>query len=135
MRDVIDESSMGTKLSELKDRLVALGGEFVILPMLEEDIDKILDRGEAFYPPILMRPRVSGQCHMNSAIMWAHENGPRKRLRVATGYALSDDTIWRQHSWIVDGQGRVRETTLPREIYYGFVMTERESWDFYDWNA
>lgn len=39
--------------------------------------------------------------------------------------ALSDDGMWRQHSWLVWHKARsnqIVETTVKRIVYYGFVM-------------
>ena len=47
-----------------------------------------------------------------------------------TGYALSDDGLWRQHSWLIAKPGRrwtVIETTCRRLLYYGVVLTEEEA--------
>ena len=44
---------------------------------------------------------------------------------IGTGYALSDDDLWRQHSWGVAVDGVVVETTVEREIYVGIVLSAR----------
>ncbi len=43
-----------------------------------------------------------------------------------TGYALSRDGVWRQHSWCYTDNGVVVETTEKRVQYFGYVMTEDE---------
>jgi hypothetical protein len=43
---------------------------------------------------------------------------------VHTGYALSDDRLWRYHSWGVDAHGRIVETTVERIAYFGMDETE-----------
>lgn len=35
------------------------------------------------------------------------------------GYALSDDGMWREHSWCVQRDGRIVETTVGRVAYFG----------------
>jgi len=35
------------------------------------------------------------------------------------GYALSDDGIWREHSWCMQRDGRIIETTVARVAYFG----------------
>jgi len=47
-----------------------------------------------------------------------------------TGWALSNDGIWRQHTWLLKGKAIV-ETTSPREKYYGFVLTDEEANQFW----
>jgi hypothetical protein len=67
-------------------------------------------------------------CHVNAARLWrsARCDG------IGTGYALSEDGLWREHSWGASN-GRVVETTTPRILYFGVLMSdERAAW-FADW--
>lgn len=58
-------------------------------------------------------------CHENVAKM--HRRNPQ-RFAICTGYALSNDSIWRPHSWVLDKKNRrIIETTEKRVTYYGFV--------------
>ena len=41
---------------------------------------------------------------------------------IATGYALSGDNLWRQHSWGIDPDGVLAETTDERHAYVGIVL-------------
>ena len=50
--------------------------------------------------------------------------------RLVTGYALSDDGLWRQHSWVMDDQV-IYETTVKRTQYYGFVLDPAEAVRFW----
>ena len=56
-----------------------------------------------------------------------------------TGYALSADGIWRQHSWLVafdnEDYPYIVETTEERISYYGFAMTYEECEIFLYWNS
>ena len=72
----------------------------------------------------------SSQCHANAAQLWLD----KRVCAIATGYAMSDDGLWRQHSWGLDEGGRVVETTEERIAYFGFEMNEDESRDFVDLN-
>jgi hypothetical protein len=47
-----------------------------------------------------------------------------ERFQIVTGYALSDDGLWRRHTWALEGE-RVIETTEPRVLYFG-VRLEKE---------
>jgi hypothetical protein len=54
-----------------------------------------------------------------------------KRLAaIVTGWALSEDGIWRQHSWGIDWKGRLVETTLPRTRYFGVYMVRETANEF-----
>jgi hypothetical protein len=66
------------------------------------------------------------ECHSNSARMW--ESG--RAAALATGYALSEDGLWRQHTWALTESGTPIETTAPRRAYTGYVLTPDEAAEF-----
>lgn len=107
----------------LRDRLLSIGGEAVCFAYLEPDIDNILEYGQLWggENAMIKRGRVCG-CHGNAANLWYYN---MHTTRICTGYALSKDGMWRQHSWLVwikkDGN-TIIETTESRIAYYGFVM-------------
>jgi hypothetical protein len=88
-----------------------------------------------------MLPGRPNKCHHNSADCW---QANKKNTRIATGYALSADGIWRQHSWCmlaIHGDlpdlslkkktgWRPVETTVKRELYFGYILTEQECEEF-----
>ena len=54
-------------------------------------------------------------CHNNAAVV-ATERG----WELWTGMALSDDGVWRVHSWVrIPSTGTIGETTMSRVVYYG----------------
>lgn len=119
---------------KLEASLLAVGGKRCLIPEIEEDLDALLSRGEAVDTAglyrMLGRP---SQCHENSARCW---DANRDHATLMTGYALSDDGVWRPHSWVLDGKGVIVETTEPqRQCYFGFKMTEVEADQFYFDNA
>lgn len=124
------------KLKNLKTTLLAIGGDFICMTM-EEDLEKIISRGEVFKGrgSIMMKGRPS-QCHSNSAELWDVNQG---KLELVTGYALSIDEdelgVWRPHTWLVSIEsGKVIETTVKRKTYFGFRMNKEESEKFVDDN-
>lgn len=130
-----DMGSSRSQHEELVRRLLLLGGDQVCL-CFEEDIQNILSRAEACKGSKSRKKKgLPCRCHQNAAWMW--KDHP-KTCRVATGWALSRDGIWRQHSWIVeplvnwDLSGyQIIETTERRMVYYGFMLTEEECQKFY----
>ena len=54
-------------------------------------------------------------------------------VAVGTGYALSRDLLWREHSWAWDRDGRLIETTETRTRYFGIRMDGPEAEWFADW--
>jgi hypothetical protein len=97
-----------------------------LLFLPDSQIGELLDRGR-YFPgarALMCRGEPSG-CHANAAMMFVKSRG---EARMACGYALSDDGLWRQHSWGIDSEdGRILETTDQRVRYYGYVMDDRES--------
>jgi hypothetical protein len=118
----IDQAS-----NELKARLLVLGGRDVVQAANEFDAPAILSRGRVFPGEGAKRRRGRrSQCHRNSADLWFRSGG---RTRIVTGYALSDDGLWRQHSWGCEN-GRVAETTEPRVLYFGYELGHWEAFRF-----
>ena len=116
-------------LRQLERKLLSLGGMQVAIQP-DEDAESILGLGRTFpaRTAVQMEGKMS-RCHGNVACIW---DADRKRLKIVTGWALSEDGIWRQHSWAWDTAKRcVIETTLPRTMYFGFVLPEREAEKFY----
>ena len=117
------------KMQELHDLLLSHGGEMTCLPRIEEDFDAILTRGRIFKPRWLrMMPGRDCGCHFNVARLW---DVNKDRVRICTGYGLSDDRIWRQHSWGLFKKQVVVETTVERILYFGFIMTPDEAEQFF----
>ncbi|MBD0369774.1 MAG: hypothetical protein ICV60_02895 [Pyrinomonadaceae bacterium] len=118
------------RLKELRAKLLEIGGDEIVCPLdfdqLDDDLDNILDRGVIWKKwRVRMWEGVESQCHTNSILLWTVKPDD---MRIATGFALSPDGLWRQHSWCVSkDKRRVYETTVRRTIYYGYVLTERES--------
>lgn len=115
--------SMDSHLFDLRQKLLAFAGEVVCFPPCEEDLDNILSYGQFWVGgnAKLMRGEPN-RCHVNSANLWEQN---KEATRICTGYALSEDGIWRQHSWLVWHKARsnqIVETTAKRIAYYGFVM-------------
>lgn len=140
------------ELIKLRDRLLEFGGEEACLPTYEEDYNKIMTRGRLFIVKnnddiedecdVIVKHWTGedSQCHRNSVNIWNCYKDKLSDLHISTGYALSDDGMWRQHSWLVItdkdnilGYNTVIETTVPRLAYYGFIMNEEEMEEFSQW--
>lgn len=109
----------------LKAKLLSLGGDSVSMYM-EEDLERIIKRGIALKGHRARMERGEPcACHSNAAYLW---DANRDSVNIMTGYALSKDGCWRQHTWAVmkDLQTPV-ETTTRRALYFGFVLTADES--------
>jgi len=114
----------------LCDLVIEKGGELVIPPLLSEvRVETLIRRGQLFEPSEYGVMSVEGEpshCHDNVAELW------RRGVieHVVTGYALSDDGLWRSHSWGVRSDGYLVETTVERVRYFGVVLSDAEAFEF-----
>ncbi|MGO9014423.1 MAG: hypothetical protein ACLQF0_05540 [Dissulfurispiraceae bacterium] len=131
-QDVFQQSP---QLLPLRDKLLSTAGEEVCFPVIEEDLPLLLSRGEFFSgKSSILKKGAPCQCHSNSAHLW---DANRKRLALCTGYALSKDGLWRQHSFCVfkGAGGSVVETTVKRLLYFGYRFNEQEAEAFLKLNC
>ena len=119
----------------LKNACCPLRGEAVCLPACEPDLENIMDYGQFWLGYNAKKKRGEDcHCHSNSAMLWEVN---KDKTVICTGYALSADGMWRQHSWLIHTKprsNRVVETTRPRILYYGFAMTPEMCEEFADKN-
>lgn len=123
------------KVLSLRDRLLTFGGEQACMPVIDRDVDDILTRGQFWYGDILkMKKGEPCQCHYNSANLWDRN---RENVKIVTGYALTVDGMWRQHTWCLQVKPRkniILETTEERICYFGYVLTDTEAEKFFNSN-
>lgn len=128
------EAAAMQRMFALRDKLLAFCGDEVVMPVYEEDYDAIMQHGQFFYGAhARLKLGAPSQCHYNSALLWDANRG---RCQIATGYALSEDGLWRQHSWVMQPltvSWRIWETTKKRIAYFGVVFNDDECEDFL-WN-
>lgn len=122
---LLSESS--AEAEQLKRILLHYGGEAVDYSLANDpDLTKIIKRGtmtSGSAARIITGKPVN--CHGNAATLWLDGVG-----RICTGYALSRDGLWRQHSWGLLPNQQIIETTVQRDAYFGFVLDDEESRDF-----
>ena len=118
---------------DLEEELLCFGGYSVVLPDIEEDANAILTRGYLRNGQSRMMVGRPSQCHANTADLW-EQNQKDHDVTICTGYALSPDGLWRQHSWLLhrydtgkQRRERVIETTVKRLAYFGFELTQQEA--------
>lgn len=108
------------ELEGLKEVLLRLGGELLVAPPKpDQDVPMLLERGFLMSGPIKLNVMESSSCHRNVASVWIRKEFGI--VGIATGYALSEDGLWRQHSWGVLRDG-VLETTEERLKYFGLLL-------------
>ncbi len=115
-------------LTALRRLLTRLGGrELVAPPTPDDDLPVLLECGFVFGGKVDLCEMRDSSCHSNVACLWKARR--RKIVAIATGYALSEDGLWRQHSWGIARDALV-ETTELRKKYFGIVLTGKEADDF-----
>ncbi len=104
----------------LEKRIVEHGGEAVVVPPWPCDaLPMLLDGGDVMSGPIQLQMGQRSACHDNVNKRWA-----QGRIHaIGTGFGLSDDGLWREHSWGVRKNGTIVETTEERIAYYGVKLT------------
>jgi hypothetical protein len=123
---------------ELRSKLLGIGGLEVVLPRYDElsepqrsrqryETGRIIQDGQT-WPGDEARsePMEESSCHVNTAILFKRGGGS-----IASGFALSEDGLWREHSWIVEGGKRdaLVETTVLRLLYHGYLLSaEEQGW-------
>lgn len=127
------DTPIDSRMIDLHHKLLSFGGSETCFPIIEEDLTQILERGQLWFgDKIKMMKGEPSQCHANACELYQN-NKKTHEIAIATGYALSADGLWRQHSWLVKRNVRsinIIETTAKRVLYFGFVMTECEAEEF-----
>jgi len=120
--DGLNETTVGYKAAflRLEAALLSVGG-WAAVPPLEVDglVEVLYTNGQLFsLDGLTCVPMQDSACHSNTT-EWYH-NQTERDTGMCTGYALSPDGLWRQHSWGVL-RGRIVETTIERIAYYGLT--------------
>jgi len=108
------------KIRILRRLLLDLGGvEIVAPPAADTVLGLLIEQGFVMSGPVKRKPMTDSACHDNVSRLWMLKK--REIVGIGTGYALSGDGLWRQHSWGIHRDGIV-ETTVPREKYFGILL-------------
>jgi hypothetical protein len=107
---------------KLRLRLLEHAGEEILLRVTPEEIDRLLARGEFHHGKGAGLHRMAvNRCHFNAAKLFLTNQADK----VVSGFALSEG-LWRSHTWVLNSQGRIIETTEPRKVYFGAVLVPKE---------
>lgn len=112
-----------TVVEKLSRKLLKVGGTNVCVLFNTPRFisEAIIKHGVVFSPnSIKLNPGEPSNCHQNAGRLWKTD---KRAYRLCTGYGLSEDQMWRPHSWLEDKAGNIIETTVPREIYFGVGHT------------
>jgi len=108
------------EVQELCHTLVGIAGQKAVVPLTDDlTLDLIIANNGVLVMPqgLTMKRGEPSNCHGNSAKLWSKSKG---KYRFVTGYALiDDDRMWGRHSWLTTKEGKIIETTVPRDLYFG----------------
>ena len=120
------------EIENLRTLLLAAGGiQLVAPPRSDPTVPSLLEAGFVMAGPVHCEIMEDSQCHQNVARAWTQRGSGV--VGIGTGYALSDDGLWRQHSWGVLREG-IFETTAPRIKYFGILLQGRDADSFAESN-
>jgi hypothetical protein len=116
------------EIGALRSLLLGIGGvEFVAPSFIDHEISALISSGFTMDSLVECESMEPNACHSNTARLWiANESG---LVGIGTGYALSDDGLWRQHSWGIRRNG-ILETTKRRVKYFGIALQGRDAESF-----
>lgn len=139
----LNEKSAGkiSTYKKLNEIMLEIGGSETCFIGWDEDYIKLLERGYYREGKSKMEKGQPRQCHYNAARIY-DERVEEDDVIICTGFALSEDGMWRAHSWLlqkyITGRGKVRtrilETTTKRIAYFGFELTSEEANEFAELN-
>jgi hypothetical protein len=113
------------ELGGLRDLLLRVGGEELVPPpWFDSDVANLIQFGSVMEGRVKLHSMERSACHANVARLWGKSRW--RLMGIGTGYALSDDGLWRQHSWGVRRSG-ILETTQVRSVYFGIVLSGVEA--------
>jgi hypothetical protein len=121
---------LDARWAQLEKILLSHGGRSVCRVPEEGDLDELISRGQRFSLPVKECLGEPNNCHTNAAEIWGRDI---EFLRLVTGYALGQDGVWHQHSWVI-GNGKIYETTGRPSQYYGVVLNPERAATFW-WSA
>jgi hypothetical protein len=118
-------------LAPLRDKLLSVGGEAVELLTMNDDgnllppdphtVARLVSDGHVLSTRgIRDAPGQPMDCHQNVVALATSD-----KHAIGTGYALGDG-LWCNHSWCVDHEDQIIETTGRRMLYFGVVVSLRE---------
>ena len=118
------EKPVHESVKELCSHLIKLGGNMVVVEFHESPVfcKALVKFGEIIASAKLeISNGEERECHTNSAMLWSQN---REDSFLVTGFALSEDGVWRRHSWVKTNDDTLIETTIKREKYFGMILEE-----------
>jgi hypothetical protein len=119
----------GVTWARLTEAVLAHGGGLVVPPLNPDPLAELVgEHGRLWTSGARLVPGPPSMCHQNAVSLW--RDGAA--AAIGTGYALSDDGLWRGHSWGFGSDGTLVETTEPRLAYFGVRLADEMAERFAD---
>jgi hypothetical protein len=115
-----DDDALDASILSLKEKLLAIGGERISAERWGFGPLLVL-HGCLIDLPVRLRRMDTSRCHGNVAHLWDCRTKSSRLKGIATGYGLSDDGMWRPHSWGLTAT-HIVETTEGRLRYFGIRL-------------
>jgi hypothetical protein len=111
-------------LGKLRKKLLSMGGEELVIDPLHPEFNALqaqglLLYGQEFGGKSRLTKLEPNRCHENASVLFRRDP---HCVSIGTGWALSNDGLWRTHSWAIDKKGLI-ETTSRRVKYFGLVLS------------
>jgi len=108
------------ELEVLRNLLLGLGGTHLVAPPCTDvTLPLLINAGFVMAGPVVRRTMRKSESHRNVAEIWTERRG--ELVGIGTGYSLSGDGLWREHSWGLRREG-ILETTALRVKYFGLLL-------------
>jgi len=117
---------------KLANQLLEMEGDSVVIHDDETPTFRAWIAGEGTdqtRETIKVVPCQPNECHRNCATLWKLSPDA---VSIVTGYCLSSDGMWREHTWLIDALDDIVETTLPRTRYFGIRLSPETAKEFCD---
>lgn len=115
----------------LESKLLQLDGDSVLQPECDPHIGAICERGRLLTGRSVQSNGLPNQCHANACVLWVQSE---RKKSLCTGYALSGNGVWMQHSWCMSlphaKEPQIFETTCEWLKYFGIALEENEAFQF-----
>ena len=109
----------------LKAKLFAIGGH-TISPEPCPFVSEIASHGVLVELPVKLRQMDGNRYHHNVASLWEQRKKHSRLKAIATGYTLSEDGMWRWHTFGLAAT-HILETTMVRLQYFGMPMDAEDA--------
>ena len=95
----------------------------VVTPWPCEFLPDLIEEGCLHEGKVRMTYGRPSRCHDNVMQQWRS----KRFSAIGTGFGLSADGLWREHSWGLSRNGTIVETTANRTAYFGIRLVGDEA--------